>query len=144
MTQDQCSTVLRNVYEGVVEERLLSLVKATSTTGEALFNLLNSTLKKQDLGNKNYVGGAFDGAANMSSAYNGMTAKISSVASLHVHIWCCSHCLNLLLADAASACTQAITLFGVLQSASRFFKQAHKRMDVENHVIDISFEQYRL
>ena len=75
-------------------------------------------------------GDAFDGAANMSGAYNGVTAEISSVASLHVHTWCYSHCLNLLLADAASACMQALTLFGILQSASRFFKQAHKGMDV--------------
>ena len=66
----------------------------------------------------------------MSGAYNGVTAKISSVASLHVHTWCYSHCLNLLLPDAASACTQAMALLGVLQSASRFFKQAHKRMNV--------------
>ena len=116
--------------EGVVHERLLSLVKATSTTGEALFNLLNSRLKKYDLDIKNCVGDAFDGVANMSGAYNGVTAKISSVASLHVHTWCYSHCLNLLLADAASVCTQAMTLFVILQSASRFFKQAHKRMEV--------------
>ena len=94
MTQDQCSIVLRYVYEGVVHERLLSLVKATSTTGEALFNLLNSTLQKHGLDIKNCVGDAFDGAANMSGAYNGVTAKISSVASLHVHTWCYSHCLN--------------------------------------------------
>ena len=45
MTQDQCSIVFRYVYEGVVHERLLSLVKATSTTSEALFNVLKSTLK---------------------------------------------------------------------------------------------------
>ena len=49
MTQDQCSIVLRYVYEGVVHERLLSLVKATATTGEALLNLLNSTLKSMTL-----------------------------------------------------------------------------------------------
>ena len=45
MTQVQCSIVLCYVYEGVVHERLLSLVKTTSTTGEALFTLLNSTQK---------------------------------------------------------------------------------------------------
>ena len=135
MTQDQCSIVLRYVYKGVVHERLLSLVKATSTTGEALFNLLNNTLQKFGLDLKNCVGDAFDGAANMSGAYNGVTAKISNVASLHVHTWCYSHCLNLLLTDAASACTQAMTLFGVLQSASRFFRQAHKRMDVWENML---------
>ena len=48
----------------------------------------------------------------MSGAYNGVTAKISSAASLHVHTWCYSHCLSLLSADVASACTQAMTLLG--------------------------------
>ena len=65
MTQDQCSIVLRYVYEGVVHERLLSLVNVTSPTDEALFNLLDNTLQTFSLDVKHCVcvGDAFDGAA---------------------------------------------------------------------------------
>ena len=48
--------------------------------------------------------------------YNGVAAKIVSVASLHVHAWCYSHSLNLLLTDAGSSTTAATTLFGDVQS----------------------------
>ena len=126
-TQDQCSIVVHYVHDGYVSERLLSLVKATSGTGEALFTILKNTLEKYGIDIKNCVGDSFDGAANMSGIYNGVSAKIASVASLHVHTWCYSHSLNLVLTDAASSTTLATTLFGILQKVSTFFRSAYKR-----------------
>ena len=135
-TQDQCSIVLRYVHDGEVHERLLSLVKATSTSGESLFLLLKNTLEKHNLDIRNCVGDSFDGAPNMSGIYNGVAAKISNVASLHVHTWCYSHSLNLVLSDAASTSTLATSLFGILQKSSTFFRQAHKRMDVWEQTLE--------
>lgn len=43
-TQDQCSIAVRYVNDGHICERLLSMVKAVSGTGEYLFNVLQSTL----------------------------------------------------------------------------------------------------
>ena len=135
-TQDQCSIVLRYVHDGEVHERLLSLVKATSTSGESLFVLLKDTLEKHNLDIRNCVGDSFDGAPNMSGTYNGVAAKNSNVASLHIHTWCYSHSLNLVLSDAASTSTLATTLFGILQKSSTFFRQAHKRMDVWEQTLE--------
>ena len=126
-TQDQCSIVVRYVYDGHVSERLLSPVKATSGTGEALFIILKNMLEKYGIDIKKCVGDSFDGAANMSGIYNGVSAKIASVASLHVHTWCYSHSLNLVLTDAAASTTLATTLFGILQKVSTFFRSAYKR-----------------
>eukprot|EP00794_Sanderia_malayensis_P016399 gene16399-18036_t len=83
MTHDQCSMVIRYVHDGNACERLSSLVKATSTTGKSLFDLVKATLEENGLDIKNCVGDAFDDAANMLGQYNGLTAKISEVASLH-------------------------------------------------------------
>lgn len=66
----------------------------------------------------------------MSGIYNGVSAKIASVASMHVHTWCYSHSLNLVLTDAASSTTLATTLFGLLQRASTFFRNSYKKMSV--------------
>ena len=70
------------------------------------------------------------GAANTSGIYNGVAAKIASVACLHVHTWCYSHSLNLVLTDAGSSITAATILFGVIQKVSTFFRSAYKRMGV--------------
>ena len=70
------------------------------------------------------------GAANTSGIYNGVAAKIASVASLHFHTWCYSHSLNLVLTDAGSSITAATILFGVIQKVSTFFRSAYKRMGV--------------
>ena len=43
--QDQCSIILRYAHKGVILERLLFLVKAESSTGESLFNLLKEYRK---------------------------------------------------------------------------------------------------
>ena len=134
-TQDQCFIVLRCVHNGHVSERLLSLIKSTSGTGASLFSLLKNTLEKYGSGIANCVGDSFDGAANMSGIYNGVAAKIASVASLHVHTWCYSHSLNLVLIDADSSTTAATKLFGVVQKASMFFRSAYKRMGVWNQTL---------
>ena len=142
-TQDQCSIVLRYVHDGHVSERLLSLVKSTSGTGASLFSLLKNTLTKYGLDIANCVGDSFDGAANMSGIYNGVAAKIASVASLHVHTWCYSHSLNLVLTDATSSTTAATTLFGVVQRASTFFKNAYKRMGVWDKTLEERGRRFR-
>ena len=134
--QDQCSIVLRYVHDGHVSERVLSLVKSTSATGASLFTLLKNTISEYvGLDIKNCVGDSFDGAANMSGIYNGVAAKIASVASLHIHTWCYSHSLNLVLSDAASSTTPATTLFGVVQKASTFFRSAYKRVGVWDQIL---------
>ena len=78
--------------------------------------------------------------------YNGVAAKIVSVASLHVHAWCYSHSLNLLLTDAGSSTTAATTLFGqfgVVQKASTFFRSAYKTMGVWDQTMQASGRRAR-
>ena len=64
--QDQCSIILRYAHKGLVLERLLFFVKATSSTGEGLFDLLKANLNRLNIDMENCIGDSFDGAANMS------------------------------------------------------------------------------
>ena len=102
IAHDQCAIIIRYVHNGEVHERLLSVIKATSSTGKALFDLVKGLIDKHGLDIRDCVGDSFDDAANMSGKYNGLTAKISEVANVHVHTWCYSQSLNLMISDATS------------------------------------------
>ena len=75
------------------------------------------------------MGDSFDGAANMSGEYKGVQARISEVASNHIHVWCYAHTLNLVLGDVTSLNVSSISLFGLLNKAAVFFRESHKCMN---------------
>ena len=96
-------------------------MKANGSSGEALFNLLKSTLDRLQLDISNCVGDSFDGAANMSGECKGVQAGIGQVASSHIHVWCYAHTLNLVLGDVTSLNVSSISLFELLNKAAIFF-----------------------
>ncbi|XP_025416538.1 uncharacterized protein LOC112687804 isoform X2 [Sipha flava] len=127
---DQCSIVLRYVPHNEVCERLIGLKHVTSTSGNSLFETLKDTLAELDLPLNNCVANAFDGAANMSGHYNGVTAKLSEVITNHVHTWCYAHVLNLVLSDTTQCLTPCMSFFNLVQEAFVFFKESYKRLAV--------------
>lgn len=118
---DQCSIVLRYVPHNEVCERLIGLKHVTSTSGNLLFETLKDTLAELDLPLNNCEANAFDGAANMSGHYNGVTAKLSEVITSHVHTWCYAHVLNLVLSDTTQCLTPCMSFFNLVQEAFVFF-----------------------
>lgn len=66
--QDRCSIVLRYAHKSVVLERLF-FVKATSSTGEGLFDHLKTNFDHLNIDMENGIGDNFDGLANMSGQY---------------------------------------------------------------------------
>ncbi|XP_025196206.1 zinc finger MYM-type protein 1-like [Melanaphis sacchari] len=129
---DQCSIVLRYVPHNEVYERLIGLKHVTSTSGNSLFETLKDTLAELDLPLNNCVANAFDGAANMSGQYNGVTAKLSEVIANHVHTWCYAHVLNLVLSDTTQCLTPCMSFFNLIQESYVFFKESYKRLAVYN------------
>lgn len=124
---DQCAFVVRFVHGREVVERLLSLKCVTSTTAMALLASLSDALKEVGIPIENCVANAFDGASNMSGAYNGLTAKLSDIVPNHIHTWCYAHVLNLVLSDTAQVLPSTISFFGLLQEAQVFLKESLKR-----------------
>ena len=59
--QDQCSVVLRYVTD-TVHERLVAVVRCSSSTGEAFVQLLSDVLDGLNLGKSLCIGNATDGA----------------------------------------------------------------------------------
>ncbi len=121
--------ILIYTHKGFVLERLLFFVKATSSTGEGLFDLLKANLDRLNIDMENCIGDSFDGAANMSGQYRGVQARIREVAENHVHVWCYAHTLNLVLGDTTSSTVPAMSLFTLLNSTATFVRGSYKNMN---------------
>ena len=84
---------------GNIIERLFSLIRCTDTTGKGFQALVLNVLESNGLNPQNCIANSTDGAANMQGEYNGFSANMQNLNSDHVHIWCYSHILNLVLCD---------------------------------------------
>lgn len=134
---DICSIIIRYVsIEPIpkVNEHVLSILSAKELTGKSLFQLVENSLIKNNIDVKMCVGSSTDGASNMRGQYQGFSAWLTKVSPQQLHVWCYAHKLNLVLIDIASMTTQAISLFGLLNSCAVFFRESYKRMDVWRHV----------
>lgn len=127
---DQCSIILRYVNGTSVFERLVGMVRCSSSKGSNFVELLLKVLKDMNLDPKCCIGNATDGAANMQGVYNGFSTKMSEAAVEQVHIWCYAHVLNLVISDITSKIVQSISLFGILQGCAVFIRESYKRMDI--------------
>ena len=127
---DQCSVIVRYVVGTKIHERLIGMVKCTSSKGIDFVNLLLNTLKQMGINPKYCVGNSTDGAANMQGVYNGFSTKLNDITLTQTHIWCYAHVLNLVICDVTNKILQGVSLFGLLNGCAVFLKESYSRMDV--------------
>lgn len=127
---DQCVIVLRYVLETEVKERIIGLKCVQSSTGESLFTAFIEMLNSTGLDINNCIANSFDGAANMSGQYKGVSARLQEQVPNHIHTWCYAHSLNLVMTDTAQSVTASISFFGLLQQTQVFIRDSHKRLDI--------------
>jgi len=127
---DQCSIIVRYVIDTKIYERLIAMVKCTSSKGIDFVNLLLNNFTKLGINSKNCIGNSTDGAANMQGAYSGFSKKLSEVTLTQTHIWCYAHVLNLVICDITNKILQGISLFGLINGCAVFLKESYTRMDV--------------
>ncbi|KAL4153880.1 hypothetical protein QTP88_001713 [Uroleucon formosanum] len=127
---DQCSIIVRYVIDTKICERLIAVVKCTSSKGINFVNLLLNNFTKLGIDSKKCIGNSADGAANMQDAYNGFSKKLSEVTLTQTHIWCYAHVLNLVICDITNKILQGISLFGLLNGCAVFLKESYTRMDI--------------
>jgi len=111
------SVVVRYVSdEADVHESLLSLIEVKETTGKFLFQKLTDLLESVQLSFDSVVGQCYDGASNMSGAYNGLQALVKQAGRykpIYVHCW--AHILNLVLQDVTKSTALCARTFDLLQ-----------------------------
>ena len=95
---------------------LLALKDTPKTTSSDLCEIFKEICKLNSLDwTNNLVNQSYDGASIMNGQYNGLLQLICNENPHAIFIWCFSHRLNLIVADAVSVCSNAIYLFGNLE-----------------------------
>ncbi|XP_029341006.1 uncharacterized protein LOC100575222 [Acyrthosiphon pisum] len=89
-----------------------------------------STIESFNLKICNLRGQSYDNASNMSGIYSGLQAKIKAVSPLAQFVPCSAHSLNLVGANAASSCKNAVMFFDLLQKLYTFFSASTYRWDI--------------
>ena len=98
--QEQLSVVVRYVdKEGIVNERFLTFVQATSLNAESLSGYLLKVLEDNELDPACIVSQGYDGASVMSGNCSGVQQQIKERSPCTIYIHCCAHILNLVLVD---------------------------------------------
>lgn len=89
-SQDQCSVILRYVTD-VVHERLVAVLKCSSSTVQAFVDLLLDVLDNLGLSKTMGIGNATDGASNMQDQYKGFSTLMSAQPPNHVCVYGAMH-----------------------------------------------------
>lgn len=132
-TKDQCSVIVRYVTDRI-HEKLLTVVKCKSSTGEYLFKLLTDIFNSYKIDIKRWVGSSTNGAANMQGQYKGFSTWLSAEAPNQVHVWCYAHILNLVLSDTTKVVIASASLFSLINDIAVFIKDSYQRMNIWENV----------
>ena len=73
---EQLSLLVRYVWNGKVEERLLAVIPVKETTAEVLFNTVCNKVEEHGIEISNLRGQCYDGASNVSGVHTGLQARI--------------------------------------------------------------------
>ena len=108
--------------DNVVRERLIAVVQANATTGEALTQLLLDTLNKVGLNIDLIVGQGYDGGSNMRGSSKGVQARIKELNPRAMYTHCFAHSLNRALVNAVSSKEHASArnFFGIVELTYTF------------------------
>eukprot|EP00118_Oscarella_pearsei_P022653 m.264587 g.264587 ORF g.264587 m.264587 type:complete len:259 (+) comp40472_c3_seq1:545-1321(+) len=133
--QEQVSVVIRFVDDNEeIQERLISVAVAQSTTAASLTELLKSTIENFGLSLAQLRGQCYDGASTMSGRFNGVQARIKREQPLAIYVHCYAHCLNLAIVAATKQNRIACNAFGIMEKLYAFVKSSPARMQMFSQV----------
>ena len=119
--------LVRYVWNGGVEERLLAVESMDETTAEALYHTIREKLQQCGIEYSNMRGQCYDGASNVSGIHTGLHARIKEISPSAIYTHCCAHVLNLVIVDTMSNNSIARDFFGTLQNLYVFVETCPKR-----------------
>jgi len=105
--------------------------ECANTSAQNMFLVFKSICDKNSLQwTENLIRQSYDGASNMRGTYSGLQALIKNENSSAVYIWCYAHRLNLVVIDAVKCSTNAINMFGILESVYDFISSSKNRVSL--------------
>lgn len=118
----------------------MGLYSVTDTTGKTLQKVVLDVLLRLGLPLQNLRAITFDGAANMSGAYNGAQALIREQQPLALYVHCGAHCVNLALQSSLKSSAfvadtiQLVHELGVLYGKSSKFRTVFDQISKSTEV----------
>ena len=127
-TQEQVSISVRIVEELEPVELFLGFHSTTTTTGEAIANILLDVLCRLRIPIERCRAQTYDGASNMSGCFRGAQAIIALKEARARFVHCSNHVLNLCLQDAAKSSIVIRDALEVAHEIGKLFKESPKRL----------------
>ena len=124
---EQLSLLVRYVWNGKVEERLLGVLPVQKTIAEVLFHTVCSKVEEYGIEISNLRGQCYDGASNVSGVHSGLQARIKELSPSALFTHCYAHVLNLVIVDTMNNNRTAKDFFGTLQNLYVFIETCPKR-----------------
>lgn len=131
---DQVAICVRYVRNGLVNERLISMISIHNTSGRQYFEIIKKVFFDFGINMKTVISSAFDGASNMSGKYNGLQAVLKEIAPDMIYTHCYAHVLNLVMVAPCLSCLKAHILFGLLEKAAVFIQDYDDEESIEDTV----------
>ncbi|KAF0743667.1 zinc finger MYM-type protein 1-like, partial [Aphis craccivora] len=128
--KEQISCIIRYADEvtGEVHEMLLAVKESPVTSGKNLFDIFVNVKEAENLNWKEeLVGQSYDGASNMRGNNTGLQAHIKAENPRSLFVWCHSHRLALVKKQAVTCNSNAVDLFGNLETLYVFLWCSKKK-----------------
>ena len=103
------------------------LSESESANSEALLNLIEASLQKNDLSWNKFAVFTINGAAIMTGKMNGLGAKLRAINPSIICIHCICHKLALLCSDSNTYVSYLNSVMGTLRSLWKYFEDSPKR-----------------
>uniref|UniRef100_A0A8C5PM21 TTF-type domain-containing protein n=1 Tax=Leptobrachium leishanense TaxID=445787 RepID=A0A8C5PM21_9ANUR len=113
-----------------VREHFMGFIDIDDTTGSGMTNVLLEKLEHMGINIKDMRGQGYDNGANMKGKNSGVQTRVRELNPRAFFVPCSSHSLNLVICDAASACSDASEFFNVIQSVYVFFSASTHRWQI--------------
>ena len=119
-----------------ISEKFLGFYSATTTTAEALTELILKLIKSFKLNLKYLVGQGYDGAATMSGNKSGVATRIVNDHPYAIYVHCHNHKLNLALMDASMHYNDIRDTLNTIENLYAFVERSAKRHAQFQHILD--------
>ena len=115
---------------------------ASETTGLGLSSLILNILTELNIPFDDCRGQSYDNGANMKGRNRGVQARLLEKNPRALYVPCGAHPLNLVVADAAKASTDAISYFGNVQKLYTLFSAAPQRWAILKEHVTIALKSW--
>ncbi|KAK0148316.1 Zinc finger MYM-type protein 1 [Merluccius polli] len=120
----------------------MGFLEAEESTGLHLASLILKRLEELKVPFEDCRGQAYDNGANMKGKNKGVQARLLQMNPRALFVQCGAHTLNLVVADASKASTDAMNYFGILHKLFTLFSASTQRWAILKKHVGITLKMW--